>query len=254
MTPLAPLAGLRLGALQPVDAVGYEQILVTTPGEAAVTQGVLRASAEVGRLALDGAIPWVLSSGGGYTDGGTGRVRLAGGAWIGRRRTWQVGVELGVNPFDAPRASVLAWATRARDVVPGSELLFAASWTHPEGWLAARIAFGPHWSTFVGSWPSYLPIVGDLTLVGQAPIVGRLAVLAEADLTADPSWLTVRPAARVALTPFTVDLGIQAPVPTLLETPTFQPFVQVRWWQPPDELTPLRPPPADEPRPPRRFR
>jgi hypothetical protein len=238
VTPLLPLAGIRLGALQPVDAVGYEQILVTTPREAPVTQGVLRGSAEVGRLAFEGSVPWVFSTGGGYTDGGVGRIRLAMGVWVGRRRAWQLGGEVAGNGADGPRGSVLAWATRARDVVPGAEFLVHASWAHPDGYFGARIALGGQSSEYIGGWPYYLPILGDLALVGQVPVTDRWTVALEADLCVDQTWLTFRPAMRYGREPLSVDVGVQAPPATFLDEWSFQPFVQVRLWRLPGPVDP----------------
>jgi hypothetical protein len=222
-----PLVGLRIGALQPMDAVSYHQILVATPHEAMVTQGTLRGEASLQRLALQAQVPWVVTDGGGLHDAGLGRLRAGGGVWLGREWAWQVGLEAAMTPGGGPRATVLAWGTRARDTVEGLDVSLVVSYAEPEGRWGLRTA--------LGAWlaPALSEIFGpvaDLTLVHQSLFDGPWQLAQELDVCSDPTWMTWRPLVRYGAPSWHLDLGLQLPLPALGRTVTLQPFVQLRVW------------------------
>jgi hypothetical protein len=235
VTPLAlaPLVGLRLGSLVPQDAVSYGQVLVATPGDPLVTQGTVRGTTEIGHLGLELSVPWVVTAGEGLTDAGLGRVRGTVGAWIGRNRRVLLGIEGAAMPLTQADQTVVAWGTRARDTVPGAEVLLVGSWAHRSGQVGLRLAAGLNGSSYVTTGFLEVGPVGEVTALVQRALSDRWTLGGEIDLTVDTTYLTLRPMVRhVGERGLQADVGLQLPYPALSRTFTLQPFVQLRWRPP----------------------
>lgn len=231
MTPIAlALAGVRIGPLVPVEHASYAQVLVTTPGVPWVTQGTASGGFAVRRFGADLGVTWVATGGRGIADAAVGRLRSSFGLWVGPPRRVFLGLEWAATPFSIPERTTQAWGTRARDTVPGLEVLLVTSTAGPDGTWGVRLALGVAGGTVSG-------VVADGTLVLQRPIGTRFSLAGELDLCVEPmafaetdATITARPVVRyTSETGLQVGVGLQLPLVTLAHTITVQPLAQVRW-------------------------
>jgi hypothetical protein len=227
--PAVALVGVRVFPLEPVDLVGYQQILVVDLAEPPVTQGTLSASFEQDRFGAAVGLPWVLTAGDGLFDVGPGRLRVQLGSWRGPSRQWFAGVQLGTQPFNSEALSVVSWTTRAQDSLPGTDLqlVFSHAVPHRDWDLGVRLAAGVQISPYY--YEVFLPVVGELAVVWQVPVQGRWSWAGELELCGDVSWLGLRPLLRYSSPRFGLDMGVQVQGRGFL-----QPLVQLRWTDSPD--------------------
>ena len=223
-----PQGGWRVGTAEPSMDAAMRMATAFDSDGMHIAQATLRAQAAWKGLALEiqvpGALVWLPHED--WHDAGFGPTRFSLRYHMQSKRAWHsCGLEVAL-PLSPVNSRVDAWATVARETVPGLELL--TSWQTTRGAVrptTLRVAAGPRLD-YAGPW---IAPVAELGLVQILPVAKRVDVVLEGELMIDHTPLSLRSLLRWSPTDSTaIDLGVQVPVLDVRTEPSLQPIGQAR--------------------------